>query len=278
MNVSGVSMRSDEVLARHTSLRVGGTCEKWVVVHDEDALLPTFSGLRSEGLKITLMGQGTRFVPRDGGLSGAVVRLGTGYSNIHVEGTDIHVGAAVPVCLVALAAANAGLSGLESLANHGGSIGASVALDSGPEGGWDALIRQASWFARGGVRTGDIEKARKLKTPLFLGVTLALKHRDAAAIDKAMESAWKKSHVGLWWKPLSRGSMRNGIVRANLAGVRVRELMIPEGNPDMLVNLGGATAKELAFFERMVVDRVRRERGIELATRMVWAGSHGGDK
>ncbi|MFT6818877.1 MAG: UDP-N-acetylmuramate dehydrogenase [Myxococcota bacterium] len=277
MSVSGVSMRSDEGLARHTSLRVGGTCAKWAVVHEESALVPTLSGLRSEGLKITLIGQGTRFVPRDGGVSGAVVRLGTGYSNIHVQGNDIHVGAAVPVCLVALAAANAGLSGLEALANHGGSIGASLALDTGPEGGWDALVRQASWFARGGVRTGDIETARKLKTPLFLGVTLTLKHRDAAAIEKAMTTAWNKTPVGLWWKPLSRGSMRNAITRASLPGVRVRELLIPQDNPDMLVNLGGATAKELAFFERMVVDRVRRERGIDLVTRMVWAGSHGGD-
>lgn len=278
MNVSGVSMRSDESLARHTSLRVGGTCAKWVVVHDEEALAPTFSGLRSEGLKITLVGQGTRLIPRDGGMSGALVRLGTGYSNIHIEDTDIHVGAAVPVCLVALAAAKAGLSGLEAFANHGGSIGASLALDTGPEGGWDAHVRQASWYARGGVRTGDIKTARKLKKPLFLGVTLTLTHRDAAAIAKSMAATWTKSRTGLWWKPLSRGSMRNAIGRANLPGVRVRELVIPEGNPDMLVNLGGATAKELAFFERMVVDRVRRERGIDLATRMVWAGSHGGDK
>lgn len=274
--VDGLSIREDESLVPHTASRVGGTCDRWIVVHTWEAMLPALAHLKEDGLKLSFVGQGTRLVPRDGGLSGGVIRLGAAFQQVRIDDTTVTVGAATPMAVLVDAVTRAGLSGLEDFASHPGSIGASVALDPGPKGGWEAMVTHARWIARGGIREGDLATARKLKRPLYCELTLSLSPMAAGPLQKAVDKAWKKRRPSTWWKPFARGSMVNAITRTGLRGVRVRTLVIPEAAPDMVVNLGGATAKELAFFERMVVDRVRKERGVDLETRMVWAGSHGG--
>lgn len=273
--MSGGVVREDESLARHTALRVGGTCDRWVVVHDEDELLDAITDARAAGLSPSILGLGTRTVVREGGLAGAVMRLGGELARVRIDGTRVTVGAGAPLAVLVDACVRAGLGGLTRLADQPGSVGAAVALDTAPEKGWAAFVRDVRWVSRGKVRSGELEKALKPKSPLLVGLTLELPVADASVLEREVDKVWQRSRAACWFKPLSRGSMRNAIDRAGMAGVRVNHIVLPDCSPDMLVNLGGASSKELAFIERTVIDRVRRERGIDLVPRMLWAGSHG---
>jgi UDP-N-acetylenolpyruvoylglucosamine reductase len=68
--------------------------------------------------------------------------------------------------------------------------------------------------------------------------------------------------------------VRTALLDASLGGVRLRQVLIPAVAPEIMVNLGGATAADLALVERSVVDRVKRLQGIELEPRVRWAGRH----
>jgi UDP-N-acetylmuramate dehydrogenase len=271
----GCSVRLDEPLAPYVAWRTGGTCDALVTVHEAEALAPALAWLREAGHKqITLLGAGTRTVVRDGGVTGAVVRFGPGLQRVVRDGERLIVGAGAPLAAAVAVAVASGLGGLEALACRPGSLGASLALDPGPEGGWSGLVEEVRYVSRGKVKAGTLEEAREIKAPWFVSATLRLAPADPVSASRAVDKAWSKPLHPRWFAPLSRGSTRTQIERAGLPGVRVRQVLIPEADPEVLVNLGGATARDLALVERTVVERVLRERGVELQPAVLWAGSH----
>jgi UDP-N-acetylenolpyruvoylglucosamine reductase len=47
---------------------------------------------------------------------------------------------------------------------------------------------------------------------------------------------------------------------------------IPAEAPELMVNLGGGTARDLGLLQRSVLDRIQRERGVTLESRMHFRG------
>ena len=83
---------------------------------------------------MTVIGIGSNLLVRDGGIPGVVIRLGRGFAAIEVEHDEIRAGAAALDRIVALAAADAGLGGLEFLSGIPGSIGGSLRMNAGAYG------------------------------------------------------------------------------------------------------------------------------------------------
>ena len=69
-------------------------------------------------IPVTVIGLGSNLIVRDGGVPGIVVRLGRGFGEIAIDGTDLRAGAAVPDVKVARAAQEAGIAGLSFPARH----------------------------------------------------------------------------------------------------------------------------------------------------------------
>ena len=55
--------------------------------------------------------------------------------------------------------------------------------------------------------------------------------------------------------------------------VRLRKVAVPRAAPDLLVNLGSGTARDLTLLHKSLVDRIHRERGVELRSGLRWAGT-----
>jgi len=269
-------VRADEPLARHTARRTGGACDAFVVVHDPEALPDTLARIREQGWSVSVLGAGTRTVVRDGGIAGAVVRLGTGFAGLHRDDLHWEVGAAVPVGALVGATVAAGHGGLEGLAGTPGSLGAALALDDGPGDRWSAVLEGVRYLYRGRAREGTLEEARKPRQPLILGARFRLGLAGRDALRRRVGEALAGSRAWSWYAPPRRGDVRAVLRRAELAGVRLREVALPEAAPEAMVNLGGGSAADLALLERSVTDRVARERGVNLKTAVRWAGRHQG--
>ena len=83
-------------LADQTWFRVGGAAEVLFRPADEDDLCH-FLANKPRDVPVTVIGAGSNLLVRDGGISGVVVRLGRGFSDLGIKDDLIHVGAA---CLV----------------------------------------------------------------------------------------------------------------------------------------------------------------------------------
>ena len=104
-------------------------------------------------IPVTVIGLGSNLIVRDGGVPGVVVRLGRGFSEIAIDGSDLRAGAAVPDVKVARAAQEAGIAGLSFLRGIPGSIGGALRMNGGAYGREtkDALIE-----ARAVDRAGNV--------------------------------------------------------------------------------------------------------------------------
>lgn len=251
----GVVVLPDEPLAAHMPLRIGGPCDAWVVVHRRDALVPTLAWCKARGWNRTLVGTGSRVVVRDGGLAGAVIRLGTGFGHVVDDGDAWWVGAAVPLSVVAARCGGA----LANRRDAGGSVGASLALDDG----WDPWVDRVRYVHRGGEREAVFADLSSRSRVLFT----------EARIWKSAEGPAPGPILpGSWFAPMEDDVAADLLADAALSAARLRGVCLPAAAPDRLVNVGSGNARDAQMLLKSVIERVHQARGVKLQDRMMWWG------
>jgi UDP-N-acetylmuramate dehydrogenase len=270
----GPVIRRNEVLARHTAYRTGGLCHAFMVVGDEDALKEALALCRKEGWRAVPIGAGTRTVVRDGGWAVAILRLGTGFNRVEREPSGAWwVGAATPAPALLAMTMTSRAGGLLARACTAGSVGASLRLDEG----WEEVVEEVVWLDRQQIRRTDYATMKSKKSAIILGARLRLPEVGHAYIHE-VETAWRRAAPyppGSWYHSDEVPSVREALHKASLQRVRLRKVAIPSTAPELVVNLGGGTAADLALLQRCTVERVLRSRGVTLEPKMLWAGRHG---
>ncbi|MEO1136283.1 MAG: UDP-N-acetylmuramate dehydrogenase [Pseudomonadota bacterium] len=139
-------------LSALTWFRVGGPADVLFMPADEDDL-SHFLKQTPEDIPIHVMGVGSNLLVRDGGVRGVVIRFGSPFRHVSVEGVRVIAGAAAIDAQVAKAAAKAGVAGLEFFRGVPGTIGGALRMNAGAYGGEtkDILV-EAVAYDRGGRR------------------------------------------------------------------------------------------------------------------------------
>jgi UDP-N-acetylmuramate dehydrogenase len=143
---------ADEPLAPFTWFRVGGAADALFLPKDEDDLAEFLSKL-DPIIPVTVLGAASNVIVRDGGIAGVVVRLGPAFGRITTEGLRVTAGAAALDARVSMAAANAGIAGMEFFSGVPGTIGGALRMNAGCYGREtkDVLI-EARALKRNGAR------------------------------------------------------------------------------------------------------------------------------
>ena len=80
---------TDEPMARHTTFRIGGKADVFVLPASIEELLEVLKLTKRYSVPLTVLGNGSNVLVRDGGIRGAVVSFGKPFSHI---GRDAHFG------------------------------------------------------------------------------------------------------------------------------------------------------------------------------------------
>ena len=129
-------VRHDEPLAKRTTLRVGGCADVYVEPSSERDLSHVVQFCDERHLPFFLLGCGSNLLIRDEGIRAVVICLCHPiFSQIKVEGTDLHCGAGAKLKMVATQARDAGLTDLEFLEGIPGSVGGALRMNAGAMGG-----------------------------------------------------------------------------------------------------------------------------------------------
>lgn len=126
-------LKANEPLSKYTWFKVGGPAEVLFRPEDEADLCLFLSALPPE-IPITVIGNASNLLVRDGGVEGVVIRLGRGFSAIDITGQELHVGASAADLTVARKARDEAIGGLEFLAGIPGTIGGAVRMNAGAYG------------------------------------------------------------------------------------------------------------------------------------------------
>ena len=130
------TITKDKNLSQITWLRVGGPADLFFMPADTKDLIDFLKILPKE-IDVFTIGVGSNLLVRDGGIRGAVIRLGSGFKNISFRNNRIIAGASALDAHVASKAADNGLD-LTFLRTIPGSIGGAIRMNAGCYGSYVA--------------------------------------------------------------------------------------------------------------------------------------------
>ena len=122
-----------EAMSSHTSLRVGGPADIWIMPYNVDSVCLALRTLHEQKVPITVIGRGTNLLVAEAGVKGAVISLSK-LDTVDFTGEQVRAQAGVSLPRLAKMTAQRGLSGLESLAGIPGTVGGAVAMNAGAYG------------------------------------------------------------------------------------------------------------------------------------------------
>lgn len=145
-------VRIKEPMARHTTFRLGGPADFFVIVDEIEKLAELLRFLDSRGLQRIILGGGSNILVRDEGFRGVVVNVKCQMSN--VKGDTIVCNAGCITADIARQAIKAGFTGFEWGVGVPGTIGGAVRGNAGAMGGEiKDVVSEVEAY-----RNGEVEK------------------------------------------------------------------------------------------------------------------------
>ena len=275
-------LRAGAVLAKTNWFGVGGEAEILFRPADEADLSVFLKGCPKD-VPLLVLGVGSNLLVRDGGVDGVVIKLGAGFNDISVNGTEVTAGAGVLDIQVAQAAQQHGLAGLEFLSGIPGTIGGALRMNAGAYGREvkDTLISARVMDLDGNIHTltNDQMKFEYRKCLgvaegwIFLSATFETSKGDAATIAAAMQKIADERGASQPIKARTGGSTFKNpdghkawqlIDEAGCRGFKVGGAVMSEKHCNFMINEGEATAADLENLGEEVRKCVKAKSGVEL--------------
>jgi UDP-N-acetylmuramate dehydrogenase len=278
---------ADEQLAPFTWFRVGGKADALFLPKDEDDLAEFLAKL-DPIIPVIVLGAASNVIVRDGGIAGVVVRLGPAFGKVAADGLRVTAGAAALDARVSVAAANAGIAGMEFFSGVPGTIGGALRMNAGCYGREtkDVLV-EARALTRDGKRVvltnadfhfsyRHTEAAEDL---IFVEAVFEGTQDEPAAILARIEALKARRETTQPIREKTGGStfanpdppgtpnQRSSwklVDEAGMRGARRGGAQVSELHCNFLLNVGEATAADIEGLGEDVRAAVKAKSGVEL--------------
>lgn len=135
----------NEPMAKHTSFKIGGPADVLILPAGEKDVAAVQAFARSEGIRLTVLGNGTNVLVRDKGIRGIVLKLGNSLQDFQQEEENLLFGSGYSLIKAAKRAGELGLTGMEFAAGIPGSMGGAVYMNAGAYDGEMSKIVAKVW-------------------------------------------------------------------------------------------------------------------------------------
>ena len=276
-----------EPLSRHTSLKVGGPAEYWIEPEDLEDLLLAVKICRKKKFPMRVFGAGSNILPPDEGLKGAVIHLNSGYfRQLKADGEGrIIARAGAQNSQFIQTALDAGLGGCEFLMGIPGNVGGSLAMNAGSHGeSLDALLESVALVdLEGNLKTlkrSEVPfgyRSSGLKDVIIVEASFLLASGVRALTQEKLDSYrdyrlktqdLQHPSAGCMFKNPKDSACSSGrlIEDAGLKGRRIGGAQVSLKHANFIINLGGATSRDIERLIREVKNTVKEKFSVELET------------
>lgn len=277
-------VRSNEPLARRTTLRVGGSADLYVEPASDEDLARVLQFCSRRKLPFFVLGRGSNLLVKDAGFRGVVVCLAQPcWGRVEVLGQRLRCGAGARLKAVALQAKRQGLAGLEFLEGIPGSLGGGLRMNAGAMGAalFDVVESVGLMDLDGNKleRTAqemqaEYRRCAALKTHIALSAVLRGLAGSSESIAQRMrqfsQKRWRSQpaapSAGCIFKNPATVPAGKLIDELGLKGARVGGASISTEHGNFIVNDGSATARDVLELIELVRQRAQTQRAIELET------------
>lgn len=290
MNRQGIPYLTDAPMRDYTTFRAGGPADLLISPKSAEQIRAVLQMCRQLEVPVTLLGNGSNVLVRDGGIRGAVLRLGSEFSQIQIEGSMVIAQAGAKLAAVVSAALSAGLVGMEFAGGIPGSVGGGIYMNAGAYGGELSQVLHSTL-----VLTADLEMVQMPSEALSLSYrhsalmengALVLEGRfclepgdTAAAREYLRELAARRREKQPLDLPSAGSTFKRPaghyagalIEAAGLKGFSIGGAQVSEKHAGFVVNRGGSAADILALI-RHVQECVSAQSGIWLEPEVLILG------
>jgi UDP-N-acetylmuramate dehydrogenase len=281
----------DVPLGPYTTYKSGGPARYFGVCDDVDALTTlTQTGQLGE-IPVLVLGRGSNLLVADSGFAGLVIRLGSGFNEIEIDGSVVTAGSAVSLPLLARATVNAGRTGLEFFVGVPGSVGGAVRQNAGCFGieTSDRLVTATVVDLRNGNKSTrepeDLDLSYRHSnlgpTDLVTEATFAIENGDTEVGLQELRriTRWRRDHqpggtfnAGSVFKNPDSTTAGELIDSLGLKGLRIGDVSVSEKHANFFVAGSEATSEDILNLVNLVKDRVFEETGTILEPEIQFVG------
>ena len=281
----------EEPMAKHTSFRIGGPADVLAQPGNEAELAELLKRAADHAVPVTLVGNGSNLLVRDKGIRGLVIKLSNLFSSITVEGNVLTFGSGISLAMASKKAASLSLSGLEFAVGIPGTIGGAVYMNAGAyDGEMAKVVTSVQVMDRQGqssqLKADELDfsyrhTALQNSGLIVTSVTVSLQPGEAESIKAKMDDFSQRRIAKQPLELPSAGSMFKRpvgyfagtlIEQTGLKGYTVGGAQVSTKHAGFVVNVGGATAKDVLQLIRDVQDRVLAVQGVQLEPEVLVLG------
>lgn len=279
-----IEIRLNEPLSKHTSFRIGGPAEAMAFPKGKEELSAILKTSALLDCKTAILGAGTNVLAPDEGVYGLVICLKDCLSGMErLDETTIRAMAGVTMTKAAVFAANLGLGGMEFAHGIPGTVGGGIYMNAGAYGGEMKDICQCVEIMdmAGNCRiipATDMDFSYRHSMleenpAIVLSAQFTLAPRPVEEIRAKMhELMGKRSSsqpldlpsAGSAFKRPVGGYASALIDQTGLRGFQIGGACVSHKHTGFVVNMGGATARDVKTLLTQVSDRVFDKTGIRL--------------
>ncbi len=286
------SARLDEPMAAHTSFRIGGPADLYVLPEDAGGAAEVLRACAQEAVPWFLLGGGTNILVADSGIRGVGVATSR-LTDMREEGSLVVAQGGTPVSDVAEFALARGLSGMEFAYSLPGSVGGAVWMNArcygaemsdvleyvdylGPD-----LARRRYVMDRGdwGYKRSPFQEKRSVI--LEAALRLAPGDRDAVHA-RMMAHRSDRERKGHFLHPCAGSIFKNNrafgaptgqiIDSLGLKGTRIGGAQVAPFHGNIFINTGDARAEDVRALIELEENAVRARFGFELEREVILTG------
>ena len=276
-------LKAEEPMSSHTTFRVGGPADVFVMPATFDEIKRTVSLLRNHNVPYYIVGNGSNLLVSDKGYRGVIIKLGKEFSEIRIEGDVVTAQAGARLSVIANRVMEEGLTGFEFASGIPGTLGGACVMNAGAYGGEmkDVLTEftvlgpegDIIKIPRGQMELGYRTSVVARKGYIVLEARMQLEKGDPKKIRARMDEL-KEKRVSK--QPLEYPSAGSTFKRpegyfagkliqdAGLRGFSVGGAQVAEKHCGFVINKDGATAKDVAQLMSRVSEIVEEKFGVRL--------------
>lgn len=274
---------TDEPMAKHCTFKCGGNAALYVVPGSIEEITGIVKACRNSEQEFMIVGNGSNLLVRDEGYSGVIIEIGSRISDIDIIGEEIEAEAGAKLSVVATAAMESDLAGMEFAHGIPGNIGGAIVMNAGAYGGeMSQIVKSVTVLdVNNEVRTLDVSELKlgyrtsiiQKEKMIVLKVRLKLEIGSAGEIAMIMQMLSQKRRSK---QPLEYPSAGSTFKRpeghfagkliedAGFRGYRVGGAQVSEKHCGFVINYDHATATDVLNLINEIRQKVKKQFGVEL--------------